>query len=99
MVLLYASLHVFGMQHFGNRISGQDSEMLMQYLTAPYLRIPLLLEFFADEARIHSLDSEGLQSVLTSAIFEPSTWQQEHSKALPEVRDGQRDCAARRARS
>ena len=54
-------LFVDKMPDFGGRVSGQDAEVLASYLIAPYLRIPLLLNFFADEARIHSLDSLDLQ--------------------------------------
>lgn len=54
-------LHVRELPTFGRRLSERDSELLVQYLTAPYLRIPLLLDFFADEARVHALDCKELQ--------------------------------------
>lgn len=54
-------LHVRELPTFGRRLSERDSELLVQYLTAPYLRVPLLLDFFADEARVHALDCKELQ--------------------------------------
>ncbi len=38
-----------------------DSELLLSYLTVPYLRIPLVVSFFASDDRIHSLQSPQLQ--------------------------------------
>ena len=49
----------------------QDAELLLSYLTVPYLRIPLIVSFFASDDRIHALQSLKLQSVLDAAIFEP----------------------------
>lgn len=72
------------MPDFGGRLSPSDSELLIQYLTAPYLRIPLLIAFFRDAARIHALDSPDLQGVLDAALFEPGEWQAYPSKSLPD---------------
>jgi hypothetical protein len=72
------------MPDFGGRLSPSDSELLLQYLTAPYLRIPLLLSFFRDAARIHALDSPDLQGVVDAALFEPGEWQSLPSKSMPE---------------
>jgi hypothetical protein len=47
---------------------------------APYLRIPLVLQFFGDHARMHLLDDASLQDVLDSCLFEPGLWQAEHDK-------------------
>ena len=35
-------------------LSPRDAELLLQYLSAPYVRIPLLLDFFADPLRIQA---------------------------------------------
>jgi hypothetical protein len=78
-------LHVEKMPDFGGRVSAQDAELLASFLTAPYLRIPLVLNFFADEARVHALDSLDLQAIVTSSLFEPAEWQSEHVKALPDL--------------
>jgi hypothetical protein len=45
------------------------------YLTAPYLRIPLILSFFAQQERINALGSERLRALLDGCLFEPGAWQ------------------------
>ena len=40
---------------FGQVLNQRDSELLISYLTVPYMRIPLLLSFFSTEDRIHKL--------------------------------------------
>jgi hypothetical protein len=40
---------------FGQVLNQRDSELLISYLTVPYMRIPLLLAFFASDDRIHKL--------------------------------------------
>ena len=35
----------------------QDAEMLLSYLTVPYMRVPLIVSFFSTDDRIHSLQS------------------------------------------
>eukprot|EP01079_Euglenida_sp_SAG-EU17-18_P001238 gene1238-418_t len=52
-------------------LGARDCELLLSYLTVPYLRIPLILTFFATEDRIHSLRSKNLQQVVECALFEP----------------------------
>lgn len=39
----------------------RDAELLLSYLTVPYLRIPLLLTFFADQQRLTALSSIRMQ--------------------------------------
>jgi hypothetical protein len=41
-----------------------DSELLLSYLTVPYLRVPLVVSFFASEDRIHLLQMPRLQALL-----------------------------------
>ena len=54
------------------RALGQhDSELLLSYLTVPYLRIPLVVSFFASEDRIHLLQFPKLQALLDAVLFEP----------------------------
>ena len=62
-------LHMWELPDFGEldvghaRALGQhDSELLLSYLTVPYLRIPLVASFFATDDRIHSLQSPTLQA-------------------------------------
>lgn len=49
----------------------RDIELLVSFLTVPYLRIPLVLSFFTSEDRIHSLQTQKLQKVLDAVLFEP----------------------------
>jgi hypothetical protein len=57
-----AKIHVLG-QH--------DSELLISYLTVPYLRLPLVLTFFASDDRLHKLQSAQLRGILDAVLFEP----------------------------
>ncbi|CAE7254379.1 dsaVM [Symbiodinium natans] len=47
---------------FNGALGAQDSELLLTYLTAPYLRIPLLLTFFTDRHRVSALREPQLQA-------------------------------------
>lgn len=67
-------LHIRNLPTFDDAIGQQDSEQLLSYLTIPYLRIPLVLSFFASEDRIHSLRSKDLQAVVDSVVFEPGRY-------------------------
>ena len=64
-------LHVKRLPDFGGRISQRNSELLVSYLTAPYLRIPLTLAFFAHQERLNSLGSEKLRALMDGILFEP----------------------------
>lgn len=77
-------LHLKKLPQFGGHLSAQDCEVLLQYLTAPYIRIPLVLQFFADETRLDSLVCPELQQVLMAVLFEPSLWQRQRFKDAPE---------------
>ena len=61
---------------FGNLLTPSDSERFIQFLTAPYIRIPLLLDFFAngDPTRLAALRTKSLQLILDAALFEPGRW-------------------------
>ena len=76
-------LHIRNLPNFDMTMSASDSELLLQYLTAPYLRIPLLLSFFSNEKRLKCLRVEELQEVVDAALFEPGRWQEEHIKEPP----------------
>jgi hypothetical protein len=52
-------------------LGAHDAELLLSYLTVPYLRIPLVITFFSTGDRIHSLQSTQLQRVLDAVLFEP----------------------------
>ena len=68
-------LHVKDMPSFNGKLSASAAELLISYLTAPYLRIPLILNFFASPEHIHALGQERLQTVVDGALFEPGLWQ------------------------
>ena len=79
------ALHIRHLPSFDGRLSAQNSELLLQYLTAPYLRVPLVLEFFASEMRLASLSSADVQACLDSCLFEPGLWQGVAEKAVPTI--------------
>ena len=64
-------LHVPSLPDFDGALGQADSELLLSYLTVPYLRIPLVLGFFASEERINALKSSKLCGVLEAVLFEP----------------------------
>jgi hypothetical protein len=64
-------LHAKKLPTFENRISKQNSELLMSYLTVPYMRIPLVLSFFAKEENLLTLKHKGLRELVDAAVFEP----------------------------
>eukprot|EP00930_Biecheleria_cincta_P042954 TRINITY_DN29551_c0_g1_i1.p1 TRINITY_DN29551_c0_g1~~TRINITY_DN29551_c0_g1_i1.p1 ORF type:complete len:4122 (-),score=701.34 TRINITY_DN29551_c0_g1_i1:256-12621(-) len=72
---------------FNGALGLADSELLLSYLTAPYLRIPLLLNFFTDRNRVSALRESQLQAVLDAALFEPGQWQPscDANKAPPDL--------------
>ena len=78
-------MHIRELPNWGCRLSERDSEVLLQILTVPYLRIPLVLDFFTDEARIQALDCKELQDIVDSALFEPGLWQSALLKDLPKT--------------
>lgn len=61
---------------FGNVLNAADSEKFIQFLTAPYIRIPLVLDFFAngDPVRLTALRCKSLQSIIDAVMFEPGGW-------------------------
>mmetsp|Transcript_14755 Transcript_14755/g.40767 ORF Transcript_14755/g.40767 Transcript_14755/m.40767 type:complete len:3812 (+) Transcript_14755:277-11712(+) len=61
---------------FGNILSPSDSERFIQFLTVPYIRIPLILDFFAngDPTRLAALRTKSLQLIVDAALFEPGRW-------------------------
>jgi len=59
---------------FENKIFGQDCELLLSYLTVPYMRIPLVLGFFSTPERVRALQVPELRDLLESVVFEPGRW-------------------------
>lgn len=69
--------------NFGGKLNQSSSELLISYLTAPYLRIPLVLNFFATSEHIHALSQTKLQEVLDAIMFEPGAWHPPKEKKAP----------------
>ena len=55
----------------GGALTREDADALVSALTSPYLRIPLLLQFFSQEKALSALLTERVQRVLEAALFEP----------------------------
>ncbi|OTN67685.1 Uncharacterized protein PKNOH_S05393500 [Plasmodium knowlesi] len=64
-------LYVNDLPFFHPSLNLRDVEILLQYLTVPYIRIPLILEFFCDKNRIKSFQSFDIQQLLLCTLFEP----------------------------
>jgi hypothetical protein len=85
-------LHVQKLPDFEGTLGAKDCELMLQYLTAPYMRIPLLLKFFSSEARLKALRTFKIQEVLDAAMFEPGQWQEHMVRESPmEVPAANRD--------
>jgi hypothetical protein len=61
---------------FGHVLRPADAEKFVQFLTVPYIRIPLILDFFAngDPGRLTALKAKSLQMIVDAALFEPGRW-------------------------
>jgi hypothetical protein len=79
-------LHIRPLPDFDGTLSQRDSELLLSYLTAPYVRVPLILAFFASAAHVNALGSKTLRSVVDGVLFEPGRWQADvHREVPPEI--------------
>ncbi len=92
-------LHIKNLPNFEDAIGQRDSELLISYLTVPYVRVPLVCTFFSTEDRykfiliyscfltidfrIHSLKSEKLRDVFDSVLFEPGRYLPAYLKGEP----------------
>ena len=76
-------LHILHLPSFSGTLPPSDVERLIQMLTVPYLRIPLILAFLADESRLNALVDTQLQNVVDSCLFEPGHWQAEAAREAP----------------
>jgi hypothetical protein len=72
-IIYRPNLPSFEDQH-GQVLNQRDAELLLSYLTVPYLRLPLILTFFSTEDRIHKLQSAELREILDSVLFEPGKY-------------------------
>ena len=78
-------LHLQALPSFDDALPPPDAELLLSYLTVPYMRVPLVLSFFATDDRIHSLKSEALQNLLSDVLFEPGTFARVGDANAPEL--------------
>lgn len=76
-------LHITKLPDFEGTLGAKDCELMLQYLTAPYMRIPLLLKFFSSEARLKALRTFKIQEVIDAALFEPGQWQELEVRNTP----------------
>jgi hypothetical protein len=76
-------LHVRNLPDFDGTLGAKDCELMLQYLTAPYMRIPTLLNFFSLDVRLRALRNVDLQNVLDAAIFEPGQWKEASHIEIP----------------
>ena len=65
-------LHIRELPSFDDALGQADCELLISFLTVPYLRMPLSLEFFATNSRLHALASKDVRRLLQSIVLEPS---------------------------
>ena len=77
-------LHLKELPDFDGKLGQRDSELLLSALTVPYLRIPIVVSFFATEDRIHALQSPVLQQLLDSVVFEPGRYLHKGKARAPE---------------
>ena len=78
-------LHIRTLPDFDGTLGAKDCELMLQYLTAPYMRIPLLLNFFSNEIRLKTLRNKDMQEVLDAAMFEPGQWKNDYDVSLPSI--------------
>ena len=76
-------LHLTNLPTFDGLLRPSESELLLTYLTAPYLRVPLVLRHFADAQRVRALGHPEIQGVLDACFFEPGPWQPPGSVEVP----------------
>jgi hypothetical protein len=81
-------LHLRHLPDFDGRLRARDCELLLQYLTAPYVRIPLVMQLLSDPVRMSALGSVELQRVLDAVLFEPGVWQSTAEKTVPDTIPG-----------
>ena len=76
-------LHLAKLPTFDGLLKTSESELLLTYLTAPYVRIPLAMRLFADPTRVRALCHRDIQSVLDAVLFEPGPWAPPGRAAVP----------------
>jgi Ca2+-binding EF-hand superfamily protein len=67
-------LHLKNVPTFDDTLSAEDSEQLLSCLTVPYVRMPLVVAFFATKDRVSFLLNRDIQRIVEKVVFEPRTW-------------------------
>ena len=65
-------LHLREVPTFDNLLKPSESELLLTYLTAPMIRLPLVMKLFSDPSRVRSLTHNDIQSIMDAVMFEPA---------------------------
>ena len=73
-------LHCDKLPTFGGTISREESEQLLSFLTVDYIRIPLVVGFFASQDRVTYLFNSQLQSLFRAVLFESGPWVPKNSQ-------------------
>jgi hypothetical protein len=71
-------LHAEKLPNFGDTLSREESEALLSFLTVEYIRLPLVVGFFASRDRPTYLFNHQLQALLRAVLFEPGSWVPPH---------------------
>ena len=66
-------LHSKELPTFSSQLTEEDAEVLVSYMTAPYVSIPLILNFFARD-RLGALFNVELQALLRLVLFAPGVY-------------------------
>ena len=78
-------LHLTDLPDFDGRLTQKQTEILAQILTVPYMRIPLVLQFFSPQSRTLALTNPDLRQLLDCVCFEPGEWQPGKNRVRPEM--------------
>ena len=62
------------LRQIANTLNPVEAEQVLSFLTVPYIRIPLVLGFFATNERTSLLFNAPLQSLLRAVLFEQGPW-------------------------
>ena len=63
-------LHTSNLETFGDSLPEEESEQLLSFLSAPLLRVPMILSFFA-KSRVRTLSNLTLRKLFEDALFSP----------------------------
>ena len=77
-------LHEQILEDFSGNLSQEEAEILYTYLTTPYMRIPLVLQFFGKD-RVGTLFDSRLQKLFEECLFSPGIWGNDLSTAAIDV--------------